>query len=180
MIFLDNLITGGNYKEDHCFGKQNCVRDHSACHNLLPFSLTTAESPPEMSDLSSCLLLQFSPYICFQSLNNPQLKRWSSWCSYVYMIWLLQERHVCVLNTEQLLPVRSILICLKFNTEHECYCTFNSSMWWNVLSFNLKNYKIFTNKPCFVILSSLILLSVSEASTSTCAQTDILNFIWYI
>lgn len=45
MTFLDNLITGGNNKEDCCSGKQNRVRDeHStSCQSLISlFLLTTA------------------------------------------------------------------------------------------------------------------------------------------
>lgn len=108
MFFLDNVITGGNNKEDHCSGKQNRVRDdHSTCHNFSPFTLTTAESPPVTSDSSSCLLLQFSHYIRFESLNFPGLKHWSSW-------WF--GRHAHMLNTEQLLPDGSIILSLNLRT----------------------------------------------------------------
>lgn len=162
MIFLDNRWTGWNNKEDHCSGKQNRVRDeHSTCHNFSSFSFTNAESPPVTSDSSSCLLLQFSHYIRFKSLNFPGLKHWSSWCFNLYMILLLQGRDVCMLNTEQLLPDGCITLSFKLI---KCYCTISSFIWY-VLK-NLKPSAI--SKQFHTLTASAIFVIPSVVLSSIC------------
>lgn len=120
IIFFDNLITGGNNKEDLCPGKQNCVRDErSARLNFSPFH----------SLLLSHLLWRLSPLAAFlfsflsrSALNHYISQGWSSDHQgvFIYTWFHFHREEMCACSIQNYYSLMKVLY-LKMNREHGCY-----------------------------------------------------------